>query len=199
MARIVLIPHPASDSAIALPLADGAYQVGRSSQCQVLLESPSVSRRHACLTVVGHRLTVTDLGSRNGTSIDGVRVQMARALPGQIVTFGSVAFLVTLRPLELPVNSSDDDTTTGKMCKTDVNEIPFGATPAQKRILDLLLQGLREKQIADQLYLSVHTVHTHARALYRLYGVHSRSELLVRALHSREPAKSPAAPYVNDA
>jgi len=53
----------------AVPLAMGrSYVLGRAPECDVVLDDPSVSRRHAMLTVSG-RITVEDLGSTNGTAI----------------------------------------------------------------------------------------------------------------------------------
>ena len=49
-------------------------------------------------------------------------------------------------------------------------------------VLTHLLQGMSEKQIARQVNLSVHTVHTYVARLYTHYRVHSRAELLVACL-----------------
>ncbi|MFM9965427.1 MAG: response regulator transcription factor [Planctomycetaceae bacterium] len=54
--------------------------------------------------------------------------------------------------------------------------------PAQLRVLELFLKGLLEKQVAEKLGISQHTVHNHAREIYRAYRVHTRPELLLQAL-----------------
>ena len=60
-----------ASGAWAVPLAMGkTYVLGRTPECDVVLDDPSVSRRHALLTVSG-RITVEDLGSTNGTAIQG--------------------------------------------------------------------------------------------------------------------------------
>jgi hypothetical protein len=46
--------------------------------------------------------------------------------------------------------------------------------------------GRSEKQVADDLHLSPHTVHEYVKALYRHFGVQSRSELLALCLANRE-------------
>lgn len=53
-----------------------------------------------------------------------------------------------------------------------------GLTPAQRLVLGAALEGLSEKQIAHKLHRSHHTVHSHLQAIYRLYGVTTRAELL---------------------
>jgi DNA-binding NarL/FixJ family response regulator len=49
-------------------------------------------------------------------------------------------------------------------------------------VLRGLSRGRSEKEVAAALRLSPHTVHDHVKALYRHFGVHSRSELLARCL-----------------
>ena len=49
-------------------------------------------------------------------------------------------------------------------------------SPRESQTARLLLQGYTEKQIARQLYLSPHTVHSYIKAVYRLFGVSSRAE-----------------------
>ncbi len=56
-------------------LAEGETVIGRSSSCQVVLDVESVSRRHCSLLVVGHEVHLLDLGSTNGTWINGRRIQ----------------------------------------------------------------------------------------------------------------------------
>jgi DNA-binding CsgD family transcriptional regulator len=55
-------------------------------------------------------------------------------------------------------------------------------TPREQEVLQWFLRGASEKEVANQLALSRHTVHTHTRALYMAYGVSSRAELLARCL-----------------
>jgi adenylate cyclase len=72
----------------------GALVVGRSAECALALSDPTVSRRHAELVGAHDHLTVRDLGSRNGTFRNGVRVQTARLRAGDSVTFGVVTVRV---------------------------------------------------------------------------------------------------------
>lgn len=64
-------------------------EVGRDCD-GILLTDALLSRRHLRLSSVGGRVTLEDLGSTNGTLIDGVPVQRPTTLaPGQAATFGS--------------------------------------------------------------------------------------------------------------
>lgn len=53
-------------------------------------------------------------------------------------------------------------------------------SPHLDRTLRALLRGLSEKEVAAELGLSRHTIHEYVKALYRRFGVRSRSELLAR-------------------
>ena len=60
--------------------------IGRSPDCDVVLASDSVSRQHAELVAHGDNWSVRDLGSRNGTGVNGVRVNGERPLqPGDVL------------------------------------------------------------------------------------------------------------------
>jgi DNA-binding CsgD family transcriptional regulator len=51
-------------------------------------------------------------------------------------------------------------------------------TPAERRVLDLLLTGLPEKAIAEKLDRSYHTTHEYVRSIFRKFGVNNRSALM---------------------
>ena len=55
----------------------------------------------------------------------------------------------------------------------------------QADVLQLLLRGMSEKEVARQLGVSTHTVHTHVKKLYAEFGVSSRGELLARFVDQR--------------
>ncbi|TAK64177.1 MAG: LuxR family transcriptional regulator [Methylobacter sp.] len=51
-------------------------------------------------------------------------------------------------------------------------------TPAERRVLHLLLTGLSEKRIAEQLERSYHTAHEQVTSIYRKFGVSNRAALM---------------------
>jgi len=69
--RVVRPPQLAGTSFL---LTDVESTVGRAPGCAVLLDDPTVSSRHAKLSPQADRLVVHDLGSRNGTLVNGRRV-----------------------------------------------------------------------------------------------------------------------------
>jgi adenylate cyclase len=73
--------------------------VGRGLSSDIAIYDPTISRRHAELTVGADGVQVKDLGSSNGTCINGNRVSSGRLAPNDSVTFGKVLLkLEELRP-----------------------------------------------------------------------------------------------------
>jgi pSer/pThr/pTyr-binding forkhead associated (FHA) protein len=58
----------------AFPLDAPETVIGRAQSATIIIDSLAVSRSHALLTVDGERVTVEDAGSKNGTYVDGVRL-----------------------------------------------------------------------------------------------------------------------------
>ena len=83
-------------------LVGGRIVIGR--QGNVALHEPSVSREHAVLTRSGGGWVVTDLGSRNGTFVNGVAVQRKALSPGDTIKFGRVSMT-----LDDPESDDGDD------------------------------------------------------------------------------------------
>lgn len=70
-------------------LSAGEQVVGRASECEITLDNPSVSRRHAVLIVRDGAVTVRDLGSKNRTRLNGEEVAGEAVVPpGAVLRFG---------------------------------------------------------------------------------------------------------------
>jgi len=68
--------------------------VGRAATSDVPIYDPTISRQHAEVTLANGGVQVKDLGSSNGTFVNGARVTDIVAGVGDVVTFGKVAFRV---------------------------------------------------------------------------------------------------------
>jgi adenylate cyclase len=90
---------PNGDQTFELPPGRSLI-VGRGVASDIAIYDPTISRRHAELTADGDGVEVRDLGSSNGTCINGSRVTEGRLQPNDSVTFGKVMF--RLRPLAPP-------------------------------------------------------------------------------------------------
>jgi predicted component of type VI protein secretion system len=83
------MPYRLRYKAHDLELPIGEFVVGRSTDCQLSLDDPLVSRRHAAMRVRPERVTVRDLGSRNGVLVNGTRIEGERELAaGDKVSIG---------------------------------------------------------------------------------------------------------------
>lgn len=73
-------------------LSQGTTVFGRSSSsADIVLDDPGVSRRHFEITVSGARAVATDLGSTNGTLLDGRRITSVTLTDGAALTAGDTA------------------------------------------------------------------------------------------------------------
>jgi adenylate cyclase len=79
-------------------LKPGAAQViGRALTSDIPVFDPTISRRHASVTSDDAGIEVRDLGSSNGTFINGTKVDRARIGVGDVVAFGKVSFRLVER------------------------------------------------------------------------------------------------------
>ncbi|MDP3279213.1 MAG: FHA domain-containing protein [Deltaproteobacteria bacterium] len=114
----------------------GQFAIGRSSDCQLALEDPLVSRMHAVFKWVGDSLVIEDLSSRNGVKVNDQRIDGVQVLKiDDIVGIGSQTFAViageTIRPREVR-----------KAAVTMASETSHGDSPSS------LLGGVVEKAFA---------------------------------------------------
>jgi ABC transport system ATP-binding/permease protein len=88
--------HPEGEGGRAASLPEGqALIIGRGTDADIPVESPEVSRRHAALLRADDGCYLCDLGSKNGTWVDGRRLEpeeWAPLLGGESVRFGPAEF-----------------------------------------------------------------------------------------------------------
>jgi pSer/pThr/pTyr-binding forkhead associated (FHA) protein len=75
-----------------IPLLRPKLVVGRHPSCDIVLHFASVSARHCELEWSNGCWSVRDLGSRNGTRVDGIRCESERLAPGSILWIGGLCF-----------------------------------------------------------------------------------------------------------
>jgi len=88
-AKLIVVGGKASKGTISLKLPT---VVGRSRQAGLTVAHPMVSRRHAELFETAGLLMIRDLGSLNGTVIDGKRIKEAPLPPDAEFTIGPLTF-----------------------------------------------------------------------------------------------------------
>ena len=87
-------------------------------------------------------------------------------------TTGSAALIAALTDDSTVVHLRSEE---GELLWVDA-----GLSPPQREVLRLIAAGLSEAEAAGRTGRSVHTVHNHLRAIYKVFGVHSRRELFAR-------------------
>ena len=94
-----------SEERTALLLMDGKRLVigaagatmGRSRQCEVMVDDPNVSRQHAEIRPRGGSWVVTDLGSTNGSRLNGRTLEQPTVLkPGDEIELGTTTLTFAL-------------------------------------------------------------------------------------------------------
>jgi adenylate cyclase len=105
-----LIPLGGGDS---IPLLKQELLVGRRESCDIVLRYPNVSSQHCKLLVENGYWYVDDLGSSNGTKVNGSRVNRKRIDPGDTVAFAKHKYQMAYSPADLgamgPPPADDDD------------------------------------------------------------------------------------------
>ena len=88
-AKLTLFPP--QRAARFLIIRDGErLVVGRDPGCELVIEDPRVSKRHAQVRWSGGGWTIEDLGSKNGTAVNGQPVQGAELRDGDAISFGGL-------------------------------------------------------------------------------------------------------------
>jgi hypothetical protein len=77
-------------------IAMGSTVLGRGEAAQVRIADVGISRQHARVDFDGMRVVITDLGSTNGTAVNGARVNAAALQPGDTVQIGTTTLTFRL-------------------------------------------------------------------------------------------------------
>lgn len=147
-------------------LVTGTNLVGRALNATVCLAAAGVSRRHAKIVVTGEEAVVYDLDSTNGTWVDDAAVRCERLRDGSRIRLGPDAELL----FGLWDESALDDAG---------GEVERGAVLSKREleVAQLVAEGLRNAQVADELQISERTVKAHLTNIYDRLGFRGRASL----------------------
>ena len=122
-------------------LPAGTTVAGRGSTCDLVLNDHSVSRKHARFTVDGATCTVTDLGSRNGTFVNGEQVEEARLSDGDRLVLGQLQIKVACAAAADVIVSDEGGVEVGEVIRRQVGDgSPTTASVDAARLLKLWSQ-----------------------------------------------------------
>lgn len=142
--------------------------IGKSPGNDLVVRDPAVSRLHAVVEGLGSGWVIRDLGSRNGTFVNGERVRAEQALhSGDEIRVGNTR--LTFRADAAPLGESS----TAAAATAPV------LTPREREVLlalcrpllagDLITPPATTVQIADELFLSEDAAKKHLQRLYRKF------------------------------
>lgn len=90
---VVLVNVRSDGREVEVPVRWKHAVIGRREDCQVRIPLANVSRQHCEIVLEPNGLMVRDLGSSNGTFVNGERVEQHEVKPGDMLTVGSVVFV----------------------------------------------------------------------------------------------------------
>jgi adenylate cyclase len=128
--------------------------VGRAVTSDVPIYDPTISRQHAELALADSGVRVKDLGSSNGTFLNGARITEAVAAENDVVTFGKVAYRVksvtapALRPQVVPSFSTPKQGSPPG--GTIVRQLPVSASGGVPAIVDTSPSGASHLKVTAQ-------------------------------------------------
>ena len=102
--------------------------VGRALNSDIPVFDPTISRRHAEVSCDEDGVHVRDLGSSNGTFHNGLKVDAADIAPGDVVTFGNVAFRLKEETSEITAPAYLPEGATPRIGATIIRQLPVGAS-----------------------------------------------------------------------
>lgn len=90
---VVLVNVRSDGREVDVPVKWKHAVLGRREDCQIRIPLANVSRQHCEIAKDPEGVVIRDLGSANGTYINGQRVQEHRVKPGDVLSLGSVVFV----------------------------------------------------------------------------------------------------------
>jgi two-component system, NtrC family, sensor kinase len=87
-----LVYHPGRFDERSFALAEGTTVIGRASECEVCILDNGLSRRHSAIETISGKSYLVDLRSKNGSFVNGVRVDREALQPGDVIRLGEVLF-----------------------------------------------------------------------------------------------------------
>lgn len=115
------------------PLSDGEWVIGRAADCDLSLDDHEASRQHIRIAVSGSEFSITDLGSTNGSLLEGRKLDPQRKLPlhpGQTIQLGSSELILEALPSSPPEPDATQLKTESPALVPSPAAAPAGIPPA---------------------------------------------------------------------
>ncbi|SRR6056297_241177 len=159
-----------------VPIYKKSFTIGRDTDRDLILSTAAVSRRHAALYIDGGELYIEDSGSRNGSYLNGSRIEARTPVRHMdILQIGGYEFTFRYRRRE---DTADQTLAVSRQEKQGAFAKKFGLSDREEEVLFLLLRGKKLQEIGEKLFISPGTAKLHTQNIYKKTGCHSRIELV---------------------
>ena len=177
------------------PLGDGELVIGRGSDCEIFVPDMRVSRQHARIRRQSHGWAIEDLGSNNGTYVNGQRVQARVLFDKDHILIASNQIVVEL-PDETSVTMVETRNPSIIMSNPDVTSVGLRVQRLLERklaalcaILETAAQATEPTQVLDSLCEALLDVFADAASVGVLVEDERTGELRVASHRARTPAR----------
>jgi predicted component of type VI protein secretion system len=172
--QVVLVMFRGEGDRRSFSLPRDVTVMGRREDCDLRIPLGEVSRKHCRLIADGDTLKIEDLGSSNGTFVNGQRIQESPVNPGDVIQIGPIMFVVQIdgtpadedivAPTFAPAVASPDPEDTnmavaaaaaGGRSRTDddgegsipgIPGMPGGKDEPEDELVDLALEEIEEEK-----------------------------------------------------
>lgn len=132
-------------SPVTLKLEQDAINIGRAKDNEIVVKNIKASRRHARIERIGATYQITDLGSGNGTKVNGSKIDFHTLAAGDEIKIGDATLLLKSIDDEVSEDDKDADRTdlsedtaagTDEVKISDDDELTFKDDPPETEIID---------------------------------------------------------------
>ena len=148
--RAQLVPL---DGGSAIEISKDLTLVGRKEDCDLRLDHKSISKLHCVIVKTDGLLLIRDLGSTNGTRVNGQRIRRAALLPNDQLTIANLHYRILLGGADAPSVPAPNDNTV-RMEEKEAPPIaeapkpsadPMGDSSADIPIMEIQANALPDK------------------------------------------------------
>jgi pSer/pThr/pTyr-binding forkhead associated (FHA) protein len=148
-------------------LSNDAATIGRDRTNDIVVSDDSkVSRSHAEMQFRDERWLLVDLGSRNGTIVNGRRVRQHPLKDGDRIQVGLIEFVFV-------AGEDPNVTETSEVVAAE----RLSLSRRERQVVGLVAEGLSDREIGERLFISTSTVRSHLDRISQKTGLRRRVDL----------------------
>lgn len=181
-----------------------SFQIGRSSSCEISFDKKIVSRNHAEITIIGNKWWVHDLGSLNGTFVNGEQIDRAPLSDQAKIEFGKGGpiIIVTL-PQSAPAHEADENLSLTYYKNYYLKESDEENVGTHTRMMRLAFSEIQKKQKRKYggviLLVTCLFLVAGSMAIYKHQQIKKQKELAAEIFYSIKALELEFAGYMQEA